>query len=237
MLSWIGIGILAVAALVLALGYNPGETIGIGNDDFGRLAAGVALLVVIGGSTMLGQRGRAGDALKQAVAWLGFALFLVAIYSYRVEFLGLADRVMAELMPHRARVLSEPSTDGSRSGVVAITADKSGHFNVVALVNGTHVDMVADTGATVVALTYEDAQRVGIPVRSLKFVSPINTANGTAFAAAATIDSIAVGGIEVRNVRAAVSQPGTLFKSLLGMTYLQKIRSFEMSGDQLILRQ
>jgi aspartyl protease family protein len=236
-LTWIGIGILVVAGLALALGLNPGDTVGIGNDDFGRLAYGVALLILVGGGMAFGRRGRAGEAIKQAVTWLGIALVLVVVYSYRNEFLGMANRVVAELVPGRARVVSEPTTDGSRAGVVAITADNTGHFNVAASVNGTHVEMVADTGATSVVLTYRDAERAGIPVKDLRFTIPVGTANGTTHAAATKIDSLSVGGIEVRDVRAMVSQPDILFRSLLGMTYLQRIRSFEMSGNQLILRQ
>ena len=237
MLSWIGIGLLALAALVLVLVDNPGEAIGIGNDDFARLMYGIALLIVIGGSMFLGQRGRAGDVLKQAVVWLGIALVLVVVYTYRNEFLGLADRVMAELVPGSARVTQVSDGGGTARSVVAITAGSNGHFKIATLVNGTHVDMLADTGATAVVLTYRDAQRVGIDVSGLKFTIQVSTANGTTFAAATVIDSISVGGIEVRDVRALVSQPDILRDSLLGLTYLKRIGSFEMSGDRLILRQ
>ena len=238
MLSWIGIGLLALAAIVLLLVDNPGEAIGIGNDDFARLMYGIALLIVIGGSMFLGQRGRAGDALKQAVVWLGIALVLVVVYSYRNEFLGLADRVMAELVPGSPRVVTQVSDGGGTArSVVAITAGSNGHFKIATLVNGTHVDMLADTGASAVVLTYRDAQRVGIDVSGLKFTIQVSTANGTTFAAATVIDTISVGGIEVRDVRAMVSQPDILRDSLLGLTYLKRIGSFEMSGDQLILRQ
>lgn len=238
MLSWIGIGLLALAALALLLMNNPGDAIGIGPDDFGRLMYGIALLILIGGSVFVGQRGRGGEVLKQAVTWLGIALALVVVYSYRAEFLGVADRVMAELLPGRARVVTPTSTQGGgSSGVVAVTADRSGNFHIATVVNGTHVDMLADTGASVVVLTYRDAQRVGIDMDALKFVIEVTTANGKTLGAATTIDSLSVGGIEVRDVRAMVSQPDILHDSLLGLTYLKRIGSFQISGDQLILRQ
>lgn len=235
MLSWIGIGILVLAGLFMVLVDNPGETIGVGDDDLARLVSGVALLIVIGGSMFMGGMGRASDVIKQAVTWLGIALILVVVYSYRAEFTQLGNRVLAELNLSAPQTVAETDDNGEAS-VVAIRAGRGGSFFVATLVNGTHVEMVADTGASAVVLSNEDAQRIGIDLASLKFIAPISTANGQTYAAATTLDDISVGGITVSNVRALVSQPGVLSTSLLGMTFLRRIGSFELSGDQLILR-
>ncbi len=237
MLSWIGLGILILTALVLVLMDDPGGAIGIGNDDFARLMSGVALLIVIGGSVFAGQRGRAGDVLKQAIVWLGIALVLVVVYSYRTEFTNMGNRVIAELSPGTPRPLQQSGSEAQEDGVVAIRAGPGGHFNVETLVNGRHVRMLADTGASTVVLRNSDAQRIGLDLQSLQFTIPVSTANGTTFTARVTLDEVDVGGITVNNVTALVSQPGVLGISLLGMSYLKRIRSFELSGPQLILRQ
>lgn len=237
MLSWIGLGILVLAGLVLVLMDNPGEAIGIGDHDLARLASGVAMLIVIGGAVFAGQRGRAGEALKEAITWLGIALVLVAVYTYRHEFTGMGNRILAELVPGVARTVQQPDVDGNGGRVVAITANQGGQFEVETLVNGNHVRMLADTGASAVVLSNSDARRVGIDPDSLNFSVEVSTANGRAFAAHVKLADVVVGGISLRNVDALVSQPGALRISLLGMTYLQRIGSFEISGTQLILRQ
>lgn len=237
MLSWIGLGILVLAGLVLVLIDNPGEAIGVGNEDFARLASGVALLIVIGGSMFAGQRGRAGDVLKQAITWLGIALVLVVVYTYRHDFTVMANRVLGELAPGVARTVQESGTDGNGGRVVAITANQGGQFEIETLVNGSHVRMLADTGASTVVLTNSDARRAGIDPDSLSFSVQIATANGNTTAAHVRLTEVTVGGISLQNVDALVSQPGVLRISLLGMTYLQRIGSFEISGSQLILRQ
>lgn len=237
MLSWIGLGILVVAGLVLVLMDNPGEAIGIGNDDFARLASGIAMLIVIGGSTFASQQGRASDVLKQAITWLGIALVLVVFYTYRNDFFTMGSRVLAELAPGYARTVQQSGTDGNGGRVVAITANQGGQFEVETLVNGSSVRMLADTGASTIVLTDSDARRAGINPKSLNFTIEVSTANGTTFAAHVKLADVVVGGIALRNVDALVSQPDVLRISLLGMTYLKRIGSFEISGSQMILRQ
>ncbi len=235
MLSWIGIGILVLAGLYMVLVDSPGEAIGVADHDLARLVSGVALLIVIGGSMFMGGMGRASEVIKQAVTWLGIMLILVVVYSYRTEFTQLGHRVMAELNLSPPQTV-QSSDESGEPDVVAIRAGDGGSFYVATLVNGTHVEMVADTGASAVVLSNGDAQRIGLDLAALKFVVPISTANGTTHAAATTLEDISVGGITVRNVRALVSQPNVLSTSLLGMTFLSRIGSFELSGNQLILR-
>ena len=89
---------------------------------------------------------------------------------------------------------------------------------------------MVDTGATMVALSYEDAERAGVYVRPADFTMRVNTANGIARAAPVTLDEISLGDITVRNVRAAVSEPGRLQGSLLGMSFLGGCRGRNARG-------
>ncbi len=117
-----------------------------------------------------------------------------------------------------------------------ISAGHGGRFFVEAMIDGSHVQLVADTGATLMALTAEDAQRIGINFGDLDFLYRHRTANGVARATHVVLDEIAVGPVKVGNVRASVSEPGLLHVSLLGMSYLSQLTSFQIRGDQLVLQ-
>jgi aspartyl protease family protein len=155
------------------------------------------------------------------------ALILVIGYSYRFELRDVADRVMAELMP--GHVITR-----GRSVEVARTAN--GDFDVTTQINGARVAMVLDTGASSVVLTRDDAKAAGLPLEVLAYTANIDTANGRTRAAPVTLDRIAVGGLVERSVEALVAQPGQLKTSLLGMSFLNRLQSWEVRGDRLLLR-
>jgi aspartyl protease family protein len=96
---------------------------------------------------------------------------------------------------------------------------------------------MVDTGATSVALTWEDARAAGVHVREADFRVPVNTANGVSHVALVSLDTISIGDIEVRNVQAVVARPGQLNVTLLGMSFLKQLSRFEMRGRELILAQ
>ena len=229
--TWAALVLLAVVALLFFLNSRfPGAL--ADEDRKMRLVYGLTWLSLILGSVIVGWRGHAGLALKQALAWLAIALILVVAYSYRDDFMGLgrtlAQRTMGELVPSRP-IEAAP-------GVAYLSRDLSRHFVADALVNGTHVRFMVDTGASDVALTADDARRLGIDLTKLAYTLPYSTANGTAMAAPVTLDEIDIAGIRVRNVRASVSRDG-LTQSLLGMSFLDQLRGFEFQGDRLVLRE
>jgi aspartyl protease family protein len=112
----------------------------------------------------------------------------------------------------------------------------SGHFLARGAVNGAPVSMLVDTGASTVVLKPADAERAGIDLAALTYSVPVATANGTTFAAPVRLRSIAIGDIVVNDIEALVSKPGNLNESLLGMSFLRRLRSYEFSGDFLTLR-
>lgn len=163
---------------------------------------------------------------------IGFAVLAVAVAVSVTVF----DRWSGGEGP--AWRAGDPQTVAAETGagrITAITADSTGHFRVAALVNGVHVDMMADTGATVVVLTTGDAQRLGLDPGMLTFDVPVQTANGRVMNALVVLDDIDVGGIVVRDVRALVAPDGVLAHSLLGMSYIGQLTRFELKGDQLVL--
>jgi aspartyl protease family protein len=128
-----------------------------------------------------------------------------------------------------------PRAQASRT--VQLKAGPHGHFYSRIHVNGRVVEAMVDTGASVVALTFEDAGRAGIHVRDPEFTHRVTTANGVARVALVTLDSVAIEDITVHNVRAAVAEPGKLSKTLLGMSFLGQLRRTEMSRGVLVLEE
>lgn len=119
---------------------------------------------------------------------------------------------------------------------VRLRSDARGHFEANASINGRTVGVLVDTGATLVALSYEDAVTAGVAPRADEFRYVSNTANGQARFARVRLDEVRIGPISVRDVDAAVGQPGKLGTTLLGMSFLSKVR-FESRGGVLTLEQ
>ena len=129
------------------------------------------------------------------------------------------------------------SGSSNSGGDVELTANSGGHFETAAEVNGNEIDVMVDTGATLVALTYEDAERAGLYLKSSDFTQGVRTANGTAKVAPVTLASITIGDITVRNVKGAVAEQGKLHKTLLGMSFLGRLSRVEMRANSLVLHE
>jgi aspartyl protease family protein len=136
----------------------------------------------------------------------------------------------------RKRGVRLDQVDG-KGGVLTVPADPTGHFFVEPTLGGQRIRMLVDTGASLVALSHEDAERVSISVSARDFTKGIATANGVVEAAPVRIPQIQVGDIVVRNVEAVVLPPGRLNISLLGMTFLRRLSTFEITDGRLALRQ
>ena len=112
-------------------------------------------------------------------------------------------------------------------------ADRRGHFSLTATVNDAPLRLVVDTGASLVALTLDDARAAGIGRSELVFNQLTHTANGTVRFAPVILREIRIGQLSIDNVPAAVIE--TLDQSLLGMSFLKRLKSFEMREGALII--
>ena len=231
MITWIALGILIIGGLGLVLSHDAGTIAGMASDDFARIVAAVALLLWIGAGFFGRARFSAFKAIKQAVAWTAVALGLVLAYSYREDFNGIYHRIVTELNPSRPAAV----VTASGGDAVQVLRDAAGHFVVRAEINGSSVPMLVDTGASSIVLSTRDAERVRIGVEGLSFIVPVQTANGTGFAARTRIAAIAVGPIVERDIDILVASEGALNQSLLGMNFLNRLTSFSVSGDRLVM--
>jgi len=226
-LLWILLLGLSLAVMVMASG-NGQSTIGdLTTGDFASLLVSVAWLVLITGVLIALFRDRLTKALEAAVLWIVIALLLMLGYTYRFQLHDIADQVMAELVPGRI-------ADSGRT--VALARAQSSDFQITTDINGHSIPMILDTGASSVVLTNEAAKAVGLPVEVIKYTVNIATANGHTKAAEVTLDRVAVGSIVERAVPALIAQPGQLKTSLLGMSFLNRLQSWEVRGDKLVLR-
>ena len=243
MSAWIAIFVLALAAMLL-VSNSSGTIANIDSDTFGYVALGVALLVFIGGGVLVRYRGQAGVMFRDAITWIALGLALVTLYSYREELLPMTGRLAGELLPIAGRLAGEllPGSamvvEESPGGPVEVKIRKrlDGHFTANVKVNGGAVSMIVDTGASTIVLRPADARKAGIDPDTLTYRVPVLTANGRAMAARVRLDSVAIGPLDRKNVDALVAQPGALTQSLLGMSFLSRLRSYEFSGDFLRLR-
>lgn len=134
-------------------------------------------------------------------------------------------------------VLDSQEVTGVQPGTVTLPAGDYGHFRAEADINGRDIDVMVDTGASLVALTYEDARRAGIVVKPSDFTHTAQTANGIARVAPVTIPRISIGDITVRNVAGVVSERGASERTLLGMSFLGRLSRVEMRGGTLVLQE
>jgi aspartyl protease family protein len=225
-LLWLLLIGLLIALLVLIARNGEGTVGPLSTQDFGSLVYQLALLVFLAGSVMMLFRERFTQAVTAALLWVVVGLVLVVGYSYRFELHDVADRVLAEVMP--GHVIS-------RGRSVEVARANTGDFAITAQINGARVAMVLDTGASSVVLTRDDAKAAGLPLEVLNYTVNIDTANGRTRAAPVTLDRVAIGGLVERSVGALVAQPGQLRTSLLGMSFLNRLQSWQVSGDRLQL--
>jgi aspartyl protease family protein len=122
-------------------------------------------------------------------------------------------------------------------GETRIAANALGQYSTDVELNGVRLHMLVDTGASSVALSYEDASAAGVLPLPNDFKYSVNTANGVAHVARVMLHQVRLGAITVYDVEAFVGERGALATSLLGMTFLSKLSRMEVADGALLLRQ
>jgi aspartyl protease family protein len=119
---------------------------------------------------------------------------------------------------------------------VQIARAQGGEFALQAKINGVNAPMVIDTGATSVVLSYETAKAIGLPLELLEYDVDVETAGGHTKAARLTLDRLAIGKLVERSVPALVVPHGQMKTNLLGMSFLDRLESWDVRADSLRLR-
>jgi aspartyl protease family protein len=181
--------------------------------------------------------------LKNAII---FAIAAVTIAYAAPSFFVTPDGGAALGPPSAAVIATAPpaplatvdtanSAEGYRAA--SIPADPGGQYRARALIEGQDVDVLVDTGATVVALTSETAARLGVAIDPARPRWKMSTANGIALASPVTLRSVSLGAIYMGDVQAVVMPPGASTINLLGASFLKRLVSVEQHSGVLVLRQ
>lgn len=234
MAAWLALLLLVVAGLVLMLRPDAGSIAGYDPSDFAVLMAGLALLIFIGSSLIGSYRGRAGEAMRDMLTWAVVALALVMGYTYRDRILTVGHQVLGELLPPGSVLRADVQAEGERSAKFRRRPD--GTYVVPAEANGVDLKMLVDTGASWVVLTAEDGRRLGFDLDDLRYTVPVQTANGTIYAASVRLPTLTVGKISINDVDALVARRGPLRENLLGLSFLNRLSGFDFSNGYLTLR-
>ncbi len=221
------IGVAMAAALIAAI-TGTDRIMNLDLDTSMRFVAAALMAAAIGAGALGSFRGQMSEGLKALAAWLAIALVLVAGYAFRFDLASFGNRVVGAVVPGLTLF-----GDG---GEVTVSRSADGHFAMTLKVNGLDVRAMFDTGASSIVLRFEEAAKLGIKVSDIDFSVNVRTANGMTQSAPVMLEEVRLGGISEKRVRALVARPGALGENLLGMTFLERLSSYEVRGEQLILR-
>jgi len=192
--------------------------------DKGNMLYMLILAVVMGSSCLLGYRGRFTTFIQHSLLWGAIILIILGGYSYRYEIMN--SRIMSSLLPQRAII--------GEGGTMIFRAAQDGHFYIEATINNVAVNFMVDTGASDVTIAPSDAARLGIDLQSLNYTRTYNTANGVVNGAPVVLQHFTVGDINIDNMPASIN--GTeMDRSLLGMSFFQRLQGFSVQGDRLTI--
>lgn len=164
---------------------------------------------------------------------IAFAMFTVLVAAMLAP--DLKSAIGAERpVPAADAAQTRPQHRAYAADVTVLDRDASGQFHMTAAVNGQDTRFLVDTGADVVALTVDEAERLGLGVRREEFQPIMQTASGVGYGAPVTIDRITIGDDEFRDVEAVVVDG--LGTNLLGQSVLRRLGKVELQGDRMILR-
>jgi aspartyl protease family protein len=187
--------------------------------ETGRILGAAFLGLIVIMALMSAGRHGLQRTIQQAAIWA--LIFVVVIAGF-----GIWADIQKNNQPTQTAFVDR--------GQVVVPRDRDGHYYITLDINGQPVDFVIDTGASDIVLTQEDATRVGLDVGNLRFFGRANTANGEVRTAPVRLSEVDISGIRDTNLPAFVNE-GEMFRSLLGMSYLQRWDKIEITGGELIL--
>ena len=171
--------------------------------------------------------------MEKLVPIIGLAMIALAFFGNESEPKPEPVALASAAIEIQSGAFPETAGNGSAEFVIARASD--GHFYADVRINGAASRMLIDTGASSVVLTRQDAQRAGIQARPGEFTATAETAGGTIALKPVTIDRIALGPVDSRNVPAMVAETD-LPISLLGQSFLERVGTVEISSDLMRLR-
>lgn len=196
----------AIAVLLVSIATDPGRA--AEDISLHALFEDKAILVIDGERRVLST----GEASPEGVRLLATD---TAAEEARIEVDGRRETVRLGVVTGSFEPAERPS--------VTLWAGTGGHFHADGAINGRPVRFLVDTGATLIALSGADAQRLGIEYLRDGRPGYANTAGGVVRAYAVTLNRVGVGPISLYNVPASVVEGSHPREILLGMSFLGRL--------------
>lgn len=117
---------------------------------------------------------------------------------------------------------------------IELTRDDSGYFYADVEINGAPVHMLVDTGATVIALSRDDARAAGIATAIGMNDVVGQGADGAVKGEEVVLDRVTLGSKTAERLPAIVLNSGS--QSLLGQSFLSKFASVRIEGNRMVLQ-
>ncbi len=167
-----------------------------------------------------------GETVKMILAWIAIFAVLFVLFSFRAEFKQIWNRVTADF--------AGTANQSVRGTNVEITRGDDGHYSVIALINGNKVPFLIDSGATITSMSADSAADAGVVFDRDSFPVIVDTANGRASSWRADPQTLRVETVVMDDVTILVMD--TLGDTnLLGMNFLDRLKSWRVEGDKMIL--
>lgn len=221
------VGLLLIVGIVIAFLFFVFPEQGSSDEDRALdLVRLVAILALVSSGMVFARKIRFGEVIRNISIWTALGALILLGYTYRAELGTVVDRVRGELVPGYA------VTSGDE---LVITRSDRGHFFINGAANGKPLRFLVDTGATEVTLSPQAASRIGIDVSALHFNQQFQTANGIGYGATYWLKTLTVGSLKFQNVRVSINK-ARMSESLLGMSFLDRLKSYEFRDGALYLR-
>jgi len=172
--------------------------------------------------------------MRQILFFSIAALLLAGVLPRVMASVGGAPAIEARPVRH---LEPAPKQQTSAYRTVTVRGDRLGHFQVEGSVDGRRLDFMVDTGASLVALRERDANKLGIFPSPRDYTGRSSTANGVIAVAPVRLPSLEINGIRIYDVGAVVIPDKALGVNLLGMSFLSRVRRFEMANGRLVMEQ
>lgn len=222
---WLALLIAVGLALWLLTAAFPGRLADV--SDQVHVVQIVLILALVSSGLIFARKINTSKIVRDIALWVAIGAAVFLGYSYQDEIKGVAARLKAELVPSAPLVLTP--------GVVSLTREDDGHFRAAGWADNTRIRFLIDTGATSISLSPADAERIGVDLSALSYTTRFQTANGISYGAPYRLRVLSIGAIEFHDVAVSVSKV-EMDESLLGMSFLNRLSNFEISGRKLILR-
>ena len=183
----------------------------------------VCILLLI--SSLAARRLPLGYVAKAGLAWIAIFATLFAIFSFRFEFIGIWDRVKADISGTAGQNISGEA--------IELRRQDDGHYWLTVDINSKPVRFMVDSGATTTAINATTAKEADVEADGYPII--LSTANGRIAAKRGVVRSLSVGPHSIENHPVVVSERfGDV--NVLGMNFLNSMQSWRVEGNMMVLQ-